>query len=215
VRLALCADGFTPYSNSSSSYSCWPVIVTNYNLPPDMCMSSPFLFLTLIIPGPRNPKSKIDVYLQPLISELKQLWFEGVNTYDISRKQNFKLRVALMWTIGDFPAYGMLSGWSTAGRLACPYCMELTKAFFLKKGHKHSWFDCHRQFLPHSHTLRNNRNDFTKNRKEKSSPPPRLTGDQMWEKVANFYTIPEMLEFGIDKLQGYEHQYNWTKKSIF
>ena len=29
-----------------------------------------------------------------------------------------------MWTINDFPAYGMLSGWGTPGRLACPYCME-------------------------------------------------------------------------------------------
>ena len=34
-----------------------------------------------------------------------------------------------MWTINDFPAYGMLSGWSTHGKLACPYCMENNKAF--------------------------------------------------------------------------------------
>jgi hypothetical protein len=36
-----------------------------------------------------------------------------------------------MWTINDFPAYGMLSGWSTHGKLACPYCMENNKAFTL------------------------------------------------------------------------------------
>jgi len=29
-----------------------------------------------------------------------------------------------MWTINDFPTYGMLSGWGTHGRLACPHCME-------------------------------------------------------------------------------------------
>ncbi|CAJ2636394.1 unnamed protein product, partial [Trifolium pratense] len=35
VRLGLCADGFTPYIQASASpYSCWPIIVTPYNLPP-------------------------------------------------------------------------------------------------------------------------------------------------------------------------------------
>ena len=29
-----------------------------------------------------------------------------------------------MWTINDFLAYGMVSGWSTHGILACSYCME-------------------------------------------------------------------------------------------
>ena len=38
-----------------------------------------------------------------------------------------------MWTINDFPIYGMLSGWGTHGRLACPYCMEDTKAFSVGK----------------------------------------------------------------------------------
>ena len=26
----------------------------------------------------------------------------------------------MMWTINDFPAYDMFSGWSTRGRFACP-----------------------------------------------------------------------------------------------
>jgi len=49
-----------------------------------------------------------------------------------------------MWTISDFPAYGMLSGWSTHGNLSCPYCMEYDKAFRLKNGGKTIFFDCHR-----------------------------------------------------------------------
>ena len=171
VRLGLCADGFTPYSQSSAPYSCWPVIVTPYNLPPELCMTIPYMFLTIIIPGPHNPKSRIDVYLQPLIDELKYLWEEGVLTYDIARKQNFMMRAALMWTINDFPAYGMLSGWSTAGKLACPYCMDRSKAFTLKHGRKNSWFDCHRQFLPIDHVLRRNKDAFYKNRIEKDQPP--------------------------------------------
>jgi len=96
VRLGLCSDGFTPFSNNASPYSCWPVFLTPYNLPPEMCMTSPYIFLSCVIPGPRNPKSLIDVYLQPLIDELKQLWFEGVLTYDISTKQNFTMHASLM-----------------------------------------------------------------------------------------------------------------------
>ena len=38
VRLGLSTDGFNPFGHSSVPYSCWPVIVTPYNLPPEMCM---------------------------------------------------------------------------------------------------------------------------------------------------------------------------------
>jgi hypothetical protein len=34
------------------------------------------------------------------------------------------MKAALMWTINDFPAYGMVSGSSMNGKLACPYCTE-------------------------------------------------------------------------------------------
>ncbi|XP_016195660.1 uncharacterized protein LOC107636683 [Arachis ipaensis] len=110
VRLGLCADRFTPFGQSGKQYSCWPIIVTPYNLPPSMCMKTPYKFLSMIIPGPRNPKTRIDVYLQPLIDELKLLWEDGVLTYDIHSKSNFVMRAALLWTINDFLAYGMLSG---------------------------------------------------------------------------------------------------------
>ena len=110
VILGLCTDGFQPFRQSGSQCSSWPVILTPYNLPPKMCMKEQYMFLTVIVPSPRNPKDKLDVYLQPLIYELKTLWEIGVETYDISRKQNFMLRAALLWTISDFPAYSMLSG---------------------------------------------------------------------------------------------------------
>jgi len=53
-----------------------------------------------------------------------------------------------MWTINDFPAYGMLSGWSMHGKLAYPYCMENNKAFTLTNGVKTSFFYYHHRFLP-------------------------------------------------------------------
>ena len=57
------------------------------------------------------------------------LWDVGVDTFDVSCGETFRLHAALMWTINDFPAYGMLSGWSTHGLLACPVCMHQNCAF--------------------------------------------------------------------------------------
>ena len=76
--------------------------------------------------------------MQPLIEELKHLWNVGVKTYDVSKKPNFIMKAAIFWTRSDFSAYGMLSRSMTAGRLACPYCMENTKSLRLKYGKKHS-----------------------------------------------------------------------------
>ncbi|GMI90261.1 hypothetical protein HRI_002695400 [Hibiscus trionum] len=136
VRLGLCTDGFQPFGQSRQQYSLWSVIVTLYNLPPYMCMKDEFMFLTIIVSGPRNLKYNIDVFLQPFIAKLMYFLDVWEVTYDLSTKQNFQLSDALLWTINDFLAYDMLSGWSTAGRTACPYCMEESEAFTLQHGGK-------------------------------------------------------------------------------
>ncbi|XP_042962378.1 uncharacterized protein LOC122296641 [Carya illinoinensis] len=110
VRLGLSADDFNPFGNMSISYSTWPVMLVPYNLPPWMCMKRSSFMLSLIIPGPSSPSMNIDVYLEPLISELKELWEVGAPTYDVCSKEIFTMRAVLMWTINDFPAYGDLSG---------------------------------------------------------------------------------------------------------
>ena len=210
VRLGLCNDGFSPFGHFGQSYSCWPVILTPYNLPPWMCMKKQFMFISLLILGPRNPKGNLDIYMQPLIEELLLLWEVGVKTYDIARKQNFTMKVAVIWTISDFPAYGMLSGWMTAGRLACPYCMENTKSFRLKHGNKQCWFDCHRQFLPMDHMFRRNKSAFSKNKEDYSPPPPRLSGEEMWNRVS---LLPKASDHQ-GKVAGYGDVHNWSRRSI-
>ncbi|XP_074306162.1 uncharacterized protein LOC141641399 [Silene latifolia] len=188
VRLGLCTDGFSPFDQFGKPYSCWPVMVTPYNLPPWLCLKKQFIFLSLIIPGPKNPKSNLDVYLQPLVEELKHLWNVGVERYDVSKKQNFQLRASLLWTINDFPAYGMLSGWSTAGQKACPCCMEESKAFYLPNYKKISWFDCHRHFLSERHGHRRNKKAFLKGKEVRDDAPDRLPGDEVWELICDFPT---------------------------
>ena len=65
-----------------------------------------------------------DVYLEPLVEELLQLW-EGIPAYDIRAEvgeRDFTLRGMLLWTIYDFPGYGTVGGFSHQGFAACPWC---------------------------------------------------------------------------------------------
>ena len=110
-----------------------------------------------------------------------------------------------MWTVNDFLTYGMLSGWMTAGKLACPYCMEKTKSFTLRHGRKNSWFDCHRCFLPPDHEFRRLKNAFRRNRREHISSPPRLSDHDIWEIIQN---LPKVSEEPLYRLDGYGVSHN-------
>ena len=47
-------------------------------------MKEPYLFMSLLIPCQKGPGNDIDVFLRPLIDELKELWEKGAETYDAS-----------------------------------------------------------------------------------------------------------------------------------
>lgn len=49
LRFGLATDGFSPFTDPRSTYSCWPVILVTYNLPPWLCMKK------------ENEKRKFDV----------------------------------------------------------------------------------------------------------------------------------------------------------
>jgi hypothetical protein len=38
VHIGLSTDGFQPYSEASSPYSCWSVFIIPYNMPPNKCL---------------------------------------------------------------------------------------------------------------------------------------------------------------------------------
>lgn len=66
-------DGINPYSLQNTHYHVWPRVVKNINIPRWFSMLNKHLMLALIVPGRRQVKN-IDVYLQPLVVELKKLW---------------------------------------------------------------------------------------------------------------------------------------------
>ncbi|KAL0328191.1 UNVERIFIED_CONTAM: hypothetical protein Scaly_2251700 [Sesamum calycinum] len=147
VRLSLCTDRIAPHGQYGCMYSCLPVILNAYNLPPKICMSSEYMFLMMVIPGPSNPKCIIDIYLESLIEEL-QMWHMGILTRGNAKNKKSTIRTAFMWTVNDLPAFGMAFRWSTTGVMGYPICMKDTRAFYLENSRKACYFDSHRQFLP-------------------------------------------------------------------
>ncbi|XP_051133097.1 uncharacterized protein LOC127252810 [Andrographis paniculata] len=222
VRLGLATDGFNPFGNMSVSYSIWPVVLVIYNLPPWLCMKQPSFILSTIIDGPHGPGDRIDVFLQPLIDELKELWYDGVRTYDASTKEDFQMRAALLWTISDFPGYGMLSGWPTRGANACPVCGLKTHSRYLKNGHKYSYCG-HRRFLPAGHRMRFDKHAFDGSMSF-DGKPSRLTGAELLQQLQDMpteYRTVDLIEKRIaqgsrKRRRGVDGQQQvWKKKSIF
>ncbi|KAI5314965.1 hypothetical protein L3X38_044141 [Prunus dulcis] len=195
LRLALSSDGFNPHSSLSSRYSCWPVILVTYNLPPWLCMKRKFMMLTLLISGPKQSGNDIDVYLEPLIDDLKSLWVGIRGVYDAHNGEYFTLRAALMWTINDFPAYGNLSGCVVKRYKACPICGDDTPSHRLKNGYKICYIG-HRKWLPINHPYRRQRAAFN-GKPEYGIPPEPLTGEKVLHMVENGDRVC------------------WKKKSIF
>jgi len=203
VRLAVATDGFTPFNLNAAPYSCWPVFVTPLNLPPGTLLRQEYIFLSLVLPGPKHPGKKLNILMQPLVDELQDLWV-GVNSWDASVKKEFTLRVAYLWSVHDFMAYGDFAGWSTHGRLSCPYGYGC-KGFTLRNGHKACWFDCHRKFLPVDHEFRQQANAFRKNTRVSEEPPSILTGEEMQRHLDRF----------VGDSDTYGKLHNWTHALCF
>lgn len=189
LRLGLATDGFNPFGTMSSSYSVWPVIIVVYNLPPWKSMKEPFMLMPLLIPGKKTPGRDIDVYLRPLVEELKLLFNIGVVTYDASKGDTFNMRAVVLWTINDLPALGTLFGYATMGYKACPICLDETysQSFRSKIG-----FLGHRRYLPIHHRWRKSKDFNGKN--EEALKPKLMSGSQIF-----------ILLQKLDHLQGFKY----------
>ena len=109
--------------------------------------------LSMMISGPRQAGNDIDVYLSPLIEDLKKLWDEGSLVFDGFQNETFQMCAMLFCTINDFPACGNLSGYSVKGHRACPIYEEDTSYIQLKHGRK-TVYTRHRCFLKPHHRYR-------------------------------------------------------------
>jgi hypothetical protein len=96
-----------------------------------------FIQLNIFILGKESPTSEnLDVYLQLLVDELQMLW-TGIRAQDFSQptgRRWFNMRGILLWTISDFPGYGLISGLCTHGYKACIACGPATDARIARNG---------------------------------------------------------------------------------
>ena len=63
----------------------------------------------MLIYGLKQPSNDIDVFLEPLMEDMKMLWEDGVKMMDASVKE-FTLKAIIFVTITDYPSLFALSG---------------------------------------------------------------------------------------------------------
>jgi len=121
------------------------------------------------------------VFIQPLVDELQQLWSSaGVPTRDARAYLGmpvFNLRAVLLWTLHDFPAYGLISGLTTKGFKGCPICGPKTISRRSKILRKNVYCNCHRRHLRRDHYFRAADAAFDGEANHELEPEP-LTGNQ-------------------------------------
>jgi hypothetical protein len=127
------------------------------------------LMLSLLIPGPKSPGDQIHVFLEPLLEDLKDIFQNGMSTYDASRDELFNLRGAVLMTTSDLPGLGMLSSHMVHGEFACPPCGDNAWTKRLKHGRKSSFMG-HRQWLDEDHPYRFDADSFDGTTELRSAP---------------------------------------------
>jgi hypothetical protein len=80
--------------------------------------------MALLIPGLAPPGKDFDLFLEPLVEDLFELWC-GVRAYGGLTGKMFNLRAVVLWCIHDYPAMSTLSGHTTKGYFACIHCDKL------------------------------------------------------------------------------------------
>jgi hypothetical protein len=70
LALMIMLDGMVPFKRQK--HLCWPIILINLNLRPNICMHLDDIICIGAIPGPHSLKG-INSFLQPLINKLIEL----------------------------------------------------------------------------------------------------------------------------------------------
>jgi hypothetical protein len=104
IALGLSTDGFAPFKRRKNT--AWPLVIFNYNLPPEIRFHINNILALGVIPGPKKPVD-LDSFLWPLLRELLRL-ATGVRAFDSLTSKLFSLRAYLILVFGDIPAMSMI-----------------------------------------------------------------------------------------------------------
>ena len=106
----------------------------------------------MIISRPRQPGNDIDVFLEPLIEDMKKLWEDGVKMMDVSLKKELTLKAIIFVTTTNYLGLFSLSG-QIKGKLGCVVCIDGTCYTYLSAS-KNMVYMRHRRFLVKKHRYR-------------------------------------------------------------
>jgi hypothetical protein len=149
----------------------------------------------MVIYGSRQPGNDIDVFLEPLMEDMKILWEKGVEMMDASLRKKFTLKAIIFVTIIDYPSLFSLSR-QIKGKIDCVVCIDSTCYTYLKGSNK-MVYTRNRQFLVKKHRYRKDTmNKYFDNQAEPQLHEPERT--RYGEKV--FGMVKDMeVEFGKKK----------------
>ncbi|GJR08610.1 hypothetical protein Tco_0791262 [Tanacetum coccineum] len=106
------------------------------------------------------------------------LW---VDTYDVSTKDNFNLRVVVLWTINDYLALGTLCGFPYSGFKGCVVYGKDTNYVRLFASSKQSYVG-HKRYLPYNQPFRKQKKTFNGQQEFIPALIP-MTGEQIYNEV--------------------------------
>ena len=104
IALGLLTDGFAPFKKCDKM--CWPIILFNYNLPPEICFQKKYCIHIATVLGPKKPWDW-DSFCWSLVQELIQLEL-GVKAFDAISKALFLLHAYLILAFGEIPAMALI-----------------------------------------------------------------------------------------------------------
>jgi hypothetical protein len=160
LRLAISTNVFNPFFEKLCQCSTWFVYILLYNLLSWLVTKQFFMLISWIMLGKEIiNKNNIDAFLTSLVEELKTFRMPDVEALDFAQMEGycfFNLHAMVMWTINDFPRYGLSFRCVHQRYIACLKCepkttswhsSTLRKAMYM--GH-HRWLQCkHPYRLPH------------------------------------------------------------------
>ena len=104
IALGFSTDGVCVFKKRSKT--CWPLLIYNFNLPPEVRFLIENIIPVGVIPGPKKPL-ELDTFLDPLVQELIQLEI-GTMAFDALSNTVFLLRAHLIVALGDIPAIALV-----------------------------------------------------------------------------------------------------------
>jgi hypothetical protein len=86
--------------------------------------------LSILVQGPKQAGIDIDVFLEPLMEDIANLWNEGVRMWDQYQQEYFMLKEIIFVCIYDAPGGFTVSG-QTKEKSGCPVCLDGTASVYL------------------------------------------------------------------------------------